>query len=310
MGCVARTTTAPAAPDSTRSEARVVSLKLDGRRGTSVLMKLAPLILLFVACGRGPVVGEMPGIASGRQRPELTRADWVFKTLTAAHCNDSSRTLRFSSDGGFSVSHERNVLDAAFQCTKPVTVEHGRWSAEADAVLVETATASWRAQVAISPAPRLHVASGSITPSPPALTTRAFLRRGDVWVEEHERSSAGHDVWTKTTVAVTGSEPVCALTVTVEVDVDGIRATETFTPPCTRVSDPRSGWRAFGNLEKLHHRFDAVMAAGVFERHSAPLAKAISDGLVLALVVDDATPTLAVHPASSDEALGWYDAVP
>lgn len=259
------------------------------------------LVLVLSSCG-----GGVPASAT---RSDLSQSDWVFRFITAAHCNDWSRTLSFSSDGGVTSSLERNVLTPTHECSRPVDTERGTWSADARHVSVRVGTTFWRAQLATTPAPRLNLSSGSITGARQALTTRAFLRSGDAWVDEHEATTNGHRVWTKTTVVANG-EPSCSMRVTVEVDLDGATAAETFTPPCSRLVDAQTGWRAFGNLDRFIYRHDAVRAAGVFERQTPAIANAIVDGAVFALVVNDARPELAVHPLSSDEALGWHDALP
>ncbi|MBM4776590.1 MAG: hypothetical protein GQE15_02715 [Archangiaceae bacterium] len=264
-------------------------------------MRLAVVIMLVMSCG--------VAAPSTPTRVDLTQSSWVFRFITAAHCNDWSRTLSFSTDGGVASSLERNVLTPTHECSRPVLTEHGTWRADERHVSVAAGDTVWRAQLATSAAPRLNRSAGTITASPLSLTTRAFLRRGDAWVDEHEATKGGQHLWTRTTVVVSG-EPTCAMRVTVEVDVDGATASETFTPPCTSLVDRQSGWRAFGDLERFIYRHDLVRAAGVFERHAPVIANAIVDGVVLALVIDDARPELAVHPASSDEALGWYDALP
>lgn len=258
------------------------------------------LVVLLVGCGRVA--------PSGTARTELTRSAWRFHFLTAAHCNDWSRTLGFSTDGGMTSRLERSVLTQN-ECSIATTTDRGSWSADERQVTVTLGSTAWRAQLDTTPAPRLNLAAGTIATTPPSLTTRAFRRRDDAWVEEHETTTDGRRVWTKTSVSASGGS-ACALRVTVEVDVEGVKATETFSPPCTRLDDAQSGWHAFGHLERFNYRFDAVRAAGVFERQPTAVANAIVDGLVLALVVNDANDQLAVHPASSDESLGWYDAVP
>lgn len=265
-------------------------------------MRLAIVVMTLMSCGGAPS-------SAAPARADLTQADWVFRFITAAHCNDWSRTLSFSSDGGVASSLERNVLTQTHECSTPIDTERGTWSDEGRHVSVRVGGTSWRAQLATTPAPRLNLSAGTITDSRLSLTTRAFLRSGDGWVDEHEATKDGHRVWTKTTVVV-NSEPSCSMQVTVEVDVDGATARETFTPPCTRLVDQQSGWRAFGNLDRFIYRHDVVRAAGVFDRQTPAVANAIVDGVVLALAVNDARPELAVHPSSSDEALGWYDALP
>lgn len=264
-------------------------------------MRLALFVPMLVACG----VGTPPSAA----RVDLTQSSWVFRFITAAHCNDWSRTLSFSPDGGVTSSLERNVLTPSHECSKPLSTEHGEWSNDGRHVFVSLEGTVWRAQLATTPTPRLDRSAGIIRESPLALSTRAFLRVGDAWVDEHEVTRNGHRAWTRTSVVVS-DEPACAMRVTVEVDVDGATASETFTPPCARLVDGQSGWRAFGDLDRFHHRADVVRGAGVFERRAPAVANAVVDGLVLALVVNDAKPGLAVHPSSSDEALGWYDALP
>ena len=191
-----------------------------------------------------------------------------------------------------------------------------RWTKQGRAVEVGWPDGAQRFHAAVfEHAPRLTgFPSRMITRGHAALSVRAFERVDSAWTDEHELTRSGRRVRTSTRVTIVppltaaNDGATCSMTVQVSVDVDGQRASEVFSPPCTRLRDATTGWRAAGNLEKFIYRHDAVTEAGVFSRLSPPLASAIADGFVMALVVHDAQPDVAVHPETSEEAIGWFEA--
>lgn len=274
--------------------------------------------LLAAACGRGgPAWPEASG--AGEADPlftSLTETGWVFRTITAARCNDRALQWWFSPDGSARATTTRDALDSNGVCTSPAVETTGRWSRREREIEVSWPDGPRRFHAAVfAHAPRLSNApSRRITDGRKALSTRAFERMGDLWLDEHEAPRSGQPVRTSTRVTI--SPPLtaahdgaaCTMQVTVSVDLDGQTTTETFSPPCVRLRDAATGWRAAGNLEKYIYRHDAVNEAGVFARRSPAIASAIADGFVMALAVHDAQPDVAVHPESSDEALGWFEA--
>lgn len=284
-----------------------------------MVLRLTAVACLFIAaCGRGgPVWPEAP--TSDEPDPlatALTGTPWVFRTITAARCNDRELQWSFAPDGSARATATRDALDSNGVCTSPAVETTGSWSRRARAIEVSWPDGTRRFQAAVfAHTPRLSNApSRRITDGRKALSTRAFERVGDAWLDEHEAPKSGQPVRTSTRVTI--SPPLtaahdgatCTMQVTVSVELDGQTTTETFSPPCVRLRDAATGWRAAGNLEKFIYRHDAVNEAGVFSRRSRAIASAIADGFVMALAVHDAQPDVAVHPELSDEALGWFEA--
>jgi len=283
-------------------------------------LRLTALIscVIAFACGRGapewpqpPTHAEPDPLAAA-----LSQTDWVFRTITAARCNDRTLRWSFSADGSTRSTKARDVLDANGVCSEPSVTITGRWSHRARHVEVLWPDGPQRFHAAVfAHAPVLsNFPSRRITDGHPSLSTRAFERVGAVWLDEHEEPRGGRPV--RTTTQVTIVPPLvaahdgaaCTMQVTVSVELDGQTQTETFSPPCVRLRDATTGWRAAGNLEKFIYRHDAVRDAGVFTRLSPVLASAIADGFVMALAVHDEQPDVAVHPGLSEEAMGWYEA--
>lgn len=281
-------------------------------------LRLTVLIcLLTAACGRG---GPGWPEAAGGGEPDalataLTETSWVFRTLTAARCNDRALRWSFAPDGSARSTATRDVLDPNGVCASPGVETTGSWSRRARAVEVTWPDGTRRFHAAVfAHAPRLSIApSRRITDGGKGLSTRAFRRVGDVWLDEHEAPRSGQPVRTSTRVTI--SPPLtadhdgaaCTMQVTVSVDFDGQAIAETFSPPCVRLRDAATGWRAAGHLDKFIYRHDAVTDAGVFTRRTPAIASAIADGFVMALAVHDEQPDVAVHPEMSDEALGWFE---
>ncbi|MDP3235635.1 MAG: hypothetical protein Q8N26_22815 [Myxococcales bacterium] len=281
-------------------------------------LRLTAVVCFFsAACGRGgPAWPEAP--TGGEADPfftSLTETAWVLRTLTAARCNDRSLRWSFSPDGSARTTTTRDVLDPNGVCASPPVETLGRWSRRGREVEVGWPDGTRRFHAAVfAHAPRLsNFPSRRITNGGKALSTRAFERVGDAWLDEHEAPRSGQPVRTSTRVTI--SPPLtaahdgaaCTMQVTVSVDLDGQTTTETFSPPCVRLRDAATGWRAAGNLEKFIYRHEVVSEAGVFIRRAPAIASAIADGFMMALAVHDEQPDVAVHPELSDEALGWFE---
>ncbi len=282
-------------------------------------LRLTALVcFLTAACGRGgPAWPDAPG--PGEADPlstALTGTPWIFRTITAARCNDRALRWSFSPDGSARSTTTRDVLDANGVCASPAVETTGSWTRRDREVEVSWPDGTWRFHAAVfAHAPRLSNApSRRITDGRKALSTRTFERVVDVWLDEHEAPRNGRPVRTSTRVTI--SPPLtaahdgatCTMQVTVSVELEGETSSETFSPPCVRLRDAATGWRAAGHLEKFIYRHDAVKDAGVFARRAPVIASAIADGFVMALAVHDEQPDVAVHPELSDEALGWFEA--
>ncbi|MBE2249573.1 MAG: hypothetical protein IAE78_08480 [Myxococcus sp.] len=275
---------------------------------------------LALGCGRGaPEWPDPPTAGDTRLREAITGSGWSFRTITAAHCNDRELRWAFSADGGALATTSRDLLDANHTCTRPALTAAGAFTLQGRRLEATWAQDSRGfSAAAFEHAPRvINSPSRQIARGARALSTRAFEGAdGSTWLDVHEQTKHGRRVRTSTRVVITPpltpahDGATCAMAVTVAVEVDGERATEAFSPPCVRLRDATTGWRAAGHLERLHHRWDAVREAGVLSRWSIEVAAAIADGFVMALAVQDEQPFVAVPPESSDEAIGWFEADP
>lgn len=272
------------------------------------------------SCGRGGLLDWPTALApvDAPLRQALTEERWAFRYLTAAACNAWTRRLAFAADGGVVASMEGVTHGGESGCVTTLTTTRGRWTlAGARELRLDWPDGSQRFSGAVfDRAPQLvtHPAL-SLRASGKRLSTRGFLRQADgSWLDAHEQVVAGRSVATQVRARVTPplraehDAAPCTLELVVTVNVDGATATETFTPPCRRLRDAATGWRAFGHLDRSIYRFDAVREAGVVERLPPLLASAVANAVVLALAVHDDQPDVAVSPLLSDEAIGWYEA--
>ncbi|MBT9557864.1 MAG: hypothetical protein IV100_17645 [Myxococcales bacterium] len=306
------------------------------RRPWSAIAALALLSPVAMSSCSADGGGEAPQVPTPSELTSaLGEGEWAFHYQTAAMGGSWSRWWAFRPDGTTTRTTEAWVHDSRTGTSSyPVRVDAGTWTVlggrRVEAVargpaeptlpndVAPGATRTWRFAAAVyEAAPRLVThPTPAMSGTERALATRAFVKGASgEWVDEHSVTVDGYpelDTHTRVTVSITpelspeSADEPCELDLTIDVTVGAESATAALSLPCTRVSDPVSGWYAAGSVADYIYRFNVIDDSGALDGRSQPVRDALYDATVLVLAMHTGQPDVAVHPKIDDEALGWY----